>query len=453
MTYHVDAGGGGGGGVGTPVAPDRSVQFNDAGAFGGAASVTIIDGNASDGFLLVGNGSQNVNILALITADQVFPNPTTAGTRIAISATLQTTGVSTEVGSSNYTVFDFDLFNEATGTKASALFGIRGLVGNYSSVGVFTNMIGYYMYMENTAGAVPDMAAYQSLIVVSGGTVTTAYGMQMIAPQRSGAGVITNNYGLKIEDFASITGTTINRPIDYGSGKFVVNADGSIDIATDGVRLSAADGVFTILGRGNGNDETLTFDFDNATANIVAVSTTTGVVAMTFFGGATVGAGGMEVINTGVYGFSSTASPIGAIDTAISRSSAGIAEVTSGASGTYRDLILRNLYIAGAQGVQVSAAAGVLTLAGIGNTHNENLTISFESAANTIALASGTGVTSITFAMAITHASATLLTTTVALTNGAAASLGTLTNAPAAGDPTKWVPINDNGTTRYIPAW
>lgn len=49
--------------------------------------------------------------------------------------------------------------------------------------------------------------------------------------------------------------------------------------------------------------------------------------------------------------------------------------------------------------------------------------------------------------------SAQLIGSSVALTNGAAAALGTLTNAPAAGDPTKWIPINDNGTTRYIPAW
>jgi len=40
-----------------------------------------------------------------------------------------------------------------------------------------------------------------------------------------------------------------------------------------------------------------------------------------------------------------------------------------------------------------------------------------------------------------------------AFTDGAGASTGTLTNAPAAGNPTKWIPINDNGTTRYIPAW
>lgn len=53
----------------------------------------------------------------------------------------------------------------------------------------------------------------------------------------------------------------------------------------------------------------------------------------------------------------------------------------------------------------------------------------------------------------IQHGDTTLLRTSVALTNGAAAAAGTLLNAPVAGNPTKWVPINDNGTVRYIPAW
>lgn len=48
---------------------------------------------------------------------------------------------------------------------------------------------------------------------------------------------------------------------------------------------------------------------------------------------------------------------------------------------------------------------------------------------------------------------AVFLQTTTALTNGAGAAAGTITNAPTAGNPTKWVGINDNGTTRYIPAW
>lgn len=33
------------------------------------------------------------------------------------------------------------------------------------------------------------------------------------------------------------------------------------------------------------------------------------------------------------------------------------------------------------------------------------------------------------------------------------AAAGTLLNAPVAGNPTKWIPINDNGVTRYIPVW
>lgn len=46
-----------------------------------------------------------------------------------------------------------------------------------------------------------------------------------------------------------------------------------------------------------------------------------------------------------------------------------------------------------------------------------------------------------------------LLETTAALANGAAAAAATLLNAPVAGNPTKWIAINDNGTTRQIPAW
>jgi len=48
---------------------------------------------------------------------------------------------------------------------------------------------------------------------------------------------------------------------------------------------------------------------------------------------------------------------------------------------------------------------------------------------------------------------AALIKTSVVMNNGAAAAAGTLLNAPTAGNPTKWIPISDNGTIRYIPAW
>jgi hypothetical protein len=46
-----------------------------------------------------------------------------------------------------------------------------------------------------------------------------------------------------------------------------------------------------------------------------------------------------------------------------------------------------------------------------------------------------------------------LMRTKTSWNTGAAAGAGTLTNAPASGNPTKWIPVDDNGTTRYIPAW
>lgn len=53
----------------------------------------------------------------------------------------------------------------------------------------------------------------------------------------------------------------------------------------------------------------------------------------------------------------------------------------------------------------------------------------------------------------LTNNQTILLASSTTLDDGAAAATGTLSNAPTAGDPTKWVPIDDNGTIRYIPCW
>ncbi len=46
-----------------------------------------------------------------------------------------------------------------------------------------------------------------------------------------------------------------------------------------------------------------------------------------------------------------------------------------------------------------------------------------------------------------------LAASAVGYTNNAGAQVATITNGPTAGNPTKWIPINDNGTIRNIPAW
>jgi hypothetical protein len=59
----------------------------------------------------------------------------------------------------------------------------------------------------------------------------------------------------------------------------------------------------------------------------------------------------------------------------------------------------------------------------------------------------------LTIGGALTINSATLIKTNTTFTAGATGNAPTLTAGPVTGNPTKWVPINDNGTTRYIPCW
>ena len=48
---------------------------------------------------------------------------------------------------------------------------------------------------------------------------------------------------------------------------------------------------------------------------------------------------------------------------------------------------------------------------------------------------------------------ADFISTVVSLNDYAGSSVGTLTNAPTAGNPTKWILIDDNGTLRRLPSW
>lgn len=119
------------------------------------------------------------------------------------------------------------------------------------------------------------------------------------------------------------------------------------------------------------------------------------------------------------------------------------------------------LTVAGASGlanVVSSAAVAGDYIYKIGNSSGTGLGMRLQAGSDALnALAVRNAAAAISFSVTgaglITTGSATLMASSVALTNGAAASAGTLLNAPAAGNPTKWIPINDNGTTRYIPAW
>lgn len=100
-------------------------------------------------------------------------------------------------------------------------------------------------------------------------------------------------------------------------------------------------------------------------------------------------------------------------------------------------------------GAQASAA-GAISI-GDRNASAANDMVFGNGTTHKITYVASTLVTTLPGALTVT--SAILLKSNTTFTDGAAASVGTLTNAPAAGNPTKWIPVNDNGTTRYIPAW
>jgi len=98
------------------------------------------------------------------------------------------------------------------------------------------------------------------------------------------------------------------------------------------------------------------------------------------------------------------------------------------------------------------AITGVLTLAAFGNTNNENLTFDFETTANTVAIASGTGVTDLTWTGSL---SAAYFKTSTAPT---ANSTGTVTivakDASLLTANAGWLPVKkSDGTIVYLPYW
>lgn len=95
--------------------------------------------------------------------------------------------------------------------------------------------------------------------------------------------------------------------------------------------------------------------------------------------------------------------------------------------------------LAAANAAQADATAALAAIAAFGDMASQN--------ANAVAITGGN------ITAHLKNNQTKLLESTTTLSNGAAAAVGTLSNAPTAGNPTKWVAIDDNGTTRYIPAW
>lgn len=92
---------------------------------------------------------------------------------------------------------------------------------------------------------------------------------------------------------------------------------------------------------------------------------------------------------------------------------------------------------------------GLLQLGGVTNAFPA---IKRNATALNVRLADDSADAAIT-ALRLTSSDGNLAASSAAYASNPGAQVATLTNGPTAGNPTKWIPINDNGTTRNIPAW
>lgn len=104
-------------------------------------------------------------------------------------------------------------------------------------------------------------------------------------------------------------------------------------------------------------------------------------------------------------------------------------------------------------GAAVFATSPILVTPALGTPSSGNISNCTGSPVLTAPVLGAATGTSLALTGNITTGTGTLHATSVALTNGAAAAAATILNAPVAGNPSKWVPIIDNGVTRYIPCW
>lgn len=113
--------------------------------------------------------------------------------------------------------------------------------------------------------------------------------------------------------------------------------------------------------------------------------------------------------------------------------------LTSGGTTTRASAVL----IAG------NGASNAIAFGNAAGTTGVNTQI-YSDVANNLKINATAGVT---MTGTLTTGDTNLARSTAGYGNNAAAQVATITNGPTAGNPTKWIPINDNGVTRNIPAW
>ena len=324
------------------------------------------------------------------------------------------------VGASTLTTaINVDIADPIQGTNATLtnIFGLRFNRGQFTNQLVSTVATGTAPFVVASTTNIPNLNASS----LNGATFASPGAIGATTPSTVAATSLSSTLSS-----ATVNGTIRNTSTGTGAiGGFYLGNDSSATAGVVGVNSSTS-----VPGSG-GVGGPLALQVNNLTNNPVSIGVNNALVASFTSTGLAV---------TGALSSTGTASITGAVSSANAFVSTG--PVTANAADRV------TLDFGGGTSGRVLAwgpnnsTAGQLDL-GV-------LSANASVGSTSIARISSTGLA---VTGALTTSSTTLHTSSVSLTNGAAAAAGTLTNAPVAGNPTKWIPIVDNGTTRYIPCW
>jgi len=344
---------------------------------------------------------------------------------------------------------------------------------------------------NGTAGRVlyTDGALVQQYAISGTGSVAMTNTPTLVTPVL-GAATVTSINGIPISGDAGTSGifmtslagaistSSLGGDIDTsgGGGAITTNGNGSIGLGI------AANRTYLVSTAGN-NEKTATFP--NVTGT-VAVAATSATATQALFATATAGAPAYRAIASADIA-TALASP-GTIGNTAAATSVKIANGSAASTALQIGAVSNGIYSPSGAGTDVGISAngslvafwnsswGIVALQPIIPNSNGLTSVgtpglrwsnvfsvlgNFSGAVTCSTTLSVTTTTTMTGLLTanggITVVGGTnLLTTNTALTDQSSsntASLGAVSNAPVPGDPTKWIAINDNGTTRYIPTW
>lgn len=405
-----------GGGGGTPGSPANSIQYNNAGNFGGASNLqffntgsTAIMGLADGGGILLewidNSGTNNIGIGP--TAGNL--GTVNGSNDISIGSTA---GQSLTTGSNNILMGHGAGGNITTGS-GNIICGVYGGQATVSNLVVFTDQGGNYKlvidnhsnsFFGSNAGNFPTTSGTDncgfgaaSLGAVTTGTENVGVGTAALSSLTTG----TKNFALGKNALSTLTTEQQNIAIGDSAANSIA-ASFNICIGSGSMQGSCGDGN-TVIGASN---------------------------AQSFTGGTSIrnvsiGQASMQSVTTG-----SENTIVGAFSGR---------NFTTGGNNTIIGYLAGNNYATSeSNNVIIGSAAGT-----VGKS-------------NEVIIADGAGNIRIRHDatdLFIDNSATFLLRALVTLTNNAALNTATLGNAPAAGNPTKWFAIDDNGVTRFVPAW